>query len=185
MTSLLLLNAIATWGVLIFNILLLVGLIKRVNQLAGNTPSNKERVLAEAQTRQGEPAPPFTATDANGEAVTLDEYAGQTLTLLFMSATCQPCIEKIPALNAHYHNGNAPDHQFLVVDTSLDEDKNALVEKHGLQIPLVHAPYFENSLATDYGANSTPYFVTITPQGTIHAAGVLQADYLHEQLSLR
>ncbi|MCZ7673698.1 MAG: TlpA family protein disulfide reductase [Chloroflexi bacterium] len=162
-----------------------MGLIKRVNQLAGNTIPTKERVLAEARERRGEQALPFIATGTNGETITLDDYAGQTLTLLFMSSICQPCIEKIPALNAHYHNSNTPRHQFLVVDTGVNGDEDALTDKHGLQIPVIQAPYLENSLATDYGANSTPYFVTITPQGTIHAAGALLSDYLQEQLSLR
>ena len=47
MTTFLLISAIATWGVLIFNILLLMGLIKRVNQLGGQ-PS-KEFLLEEAK----------------------------------------------------------------------------------------------------------------------------------------
>ncbi|MCZ7673691.1 MAG: hypothetical protein M5U34_44560 [Chloroflexi bacterium] len=55
MTTLLLLSAIATWVVLIFNVLLLVGLIKRVNQLGGK--SSKEFVLEEAKRHRGEAAP--------------------------------------------------------------------------------------------------------------------------------
>lgn len=83
MTTFLLISAIATWGVLIFNILLLMGLIKRVNQLGGQ-PS-KEFLLEEAKRHRGEIAPPFTAKTPSGETVTLDSFVGQDVAFLFLS----------------------------------------------------------------------------------------------------
>jgi hypothetical protein len=90
MTTFLLISAIATWGVLIFNILLLMGLIKRVNQLGGKP--TKEFLLEEAKRHRGEAAALFTAETPNGETVTLDSFAGQDVAFLFLSPTCQPLL---------------------------------------------------------------------------------------------
>ena len=105
MTTILLVSTIATWGVLIFNLLLLMGLIKRVNQLNGTSP--KEFWLEDAKIHRGETAQPFTAETPNGETVTLDSFSGQDVAFLFLSPTCQPCVEKIPMLNEHYPQAKA------------------------------------------------------------------------------
>jgi len=182
MTTFLLISAIATWGVLIFNILLLMGLIKRVNQLGGQ-PS-KEFLLEEAKRHRGEIAPPFTAKTPSGETVTLDSFVGQDVAFLFLSPTCQPCVEKIPMLNSHYPQAKAAGIEMVVVNVDPHISGEQFINDHNIEIPVITAPQMSNPFASRYYAVSTPAFCLVDATGKIRASGMISATYWRAQLAL-
>ena len=182
MTTLLLISAIATWIVLIFNVLLLVGLIKRVNQLGGK--SSKEFVLEEAKRHRGEAAPPFTAEGSSGEIVTLDSFAGQDVAFLFLSPTCQPCVEKIPALNSYNPEAKASGIEMVIVNVDPHMTGAQFINDHAIEIPVITAPQISNPFASDYRATSTPSFCLVDAKRQIRASGMLDTHYWQAQLAL-
>ena len=78
------------WVLVLFNLVLTLGLVRRANANAGPQPMEEEGLEA------GERAPDFTAETLDGEAVTLATYAGRDVAFLFMSPFCGPCREKLP-----------------------------------------------------------------------------------------
>jgi peroxiredoxin len=182
MTTFLLISAIATWGVLIFIILLLMGLIKRVNQLGGK-PS-KENLLAEAKQHRGEMAPPFTAEAPNGETVTLDSFAGQDVAFLFLSPTCQPCVEKIPMLNSYYPQAKAKGIEMVVVNVDPHITGAQFINDHNIEMPVITAPEISNPFSRRYYATATPSFCLVDADGQIRASGMINATHWPTQLAL-
>lgn len=182
MNTVLLISAIATWIVLIFNILLLMGLIKRVNQLGGK-PS-KEFLLEEAKRHRGEIAPPFTAEMPNGETVTLDSFAGQDVAFLFLSPTCQPCVEKIPMLNSHYPQAKSEGIEMVVVNVDPHMTGAQFIHEYNIEIPVVTAPQISNPFASRYYATSTPSFCLVDAVGQIRASGMIDATHWQAQMAL-
>lgn len=182
MTTFLLISAIATWAVLIFNILLLTGLIKRVNQWGGK--SSKEFLLAEAVRHRGETAPPFTAEAPDGEIVTLDSFAGQDVAFLFLSPTCQPCIEKIPALNNHYRQAKANGIEMVVVNVDPHVTGAQFINDHNIEMPVITAPQINNPFASHYYSTATPSFCLVDAKQQIRASGMIDANHWQMQLAL-
>lgn len=182
MTTLLLLSAIATWVVLIFNILLLVGLIKRVNQLGGK--SSKEFLLEEARRHRGEAGPPFSAETPNGETVTRDSFAGQDVAFLFLSPTCQPCVEKIPMLNSHYPQAKAEGIEMVVVNVDPHMTGAQFINDYNIEMLVITAPQISNPFASRYYATATPSFCLVDAKGQIRASGMIDAMHWQAQLAL-
>src|SRR5437899_6166907 len=79
------------WLVVISNVLLTLALVRRLNQMG--TPQTPEGGL-----EAGEAAPDFMAQTLGGATVTLADYAGRSVALVFLSTTCQPCRDRLPTL---------------------------------------------------------------------------------------
>lgn len=86
----LLLSHIALWVVVIFQTLLLLGLVRAVHQLrqAGATRGTLD-LLANGQPQA--PAPNFTAVDIFGRTVEGSSFQAELTGLLFVSPTCESC----------------------------------------------------------------------------------------------
>lgn len=86
----LLLSHILLWVVVIFQTLLLLGLVRAVHQLqqAGATRGTLD-LLANGQPQA--PAPSFTAVDIFGRTVQGSSFQAELTGLLFVSPTCESC----------------------------------------------------------------------------------------------
>jgi peroxiredoxin len=180
MTALLAANAVITWLVLLFIIPFVLLLAKRINQLTQQSP--KEQILREVLARRGQQAPPFTAQDLSGDTVTLDSFKGTPVAFVFLSPSCQACIERIPALNnfAAHTNGM----QIVIVNVDPHVPSATFVAEHAVRYPVLSAPQVLNRFAKDYGANSTPSFCLVDADQRIQAAGHLDSQYWQDQLAL-
>ena len=120
MTTILIISSILSWTLLLLNLLFTVALVKRVNQMQGSGSSYKDLILKESVERRGEIAPPFAVKNRAGETVTLNSFDGCTVTFVFLSPACKPCVEKIPDLNAYYAEAAGPDREIVAVNTDPD-----------------------------------------------------------------
>ena len=182
LVTLLTINALLTWLVLLPTAFFMLLLGKRFRQLDQGDP--KEFLLQEAGSRRGQPAPPFEAQNIDGQTVTLDSFKGRDVAFLFLSPSCKPCVEKLPALNDYYRRGTANGMEMVIVNVDHHIAPETFAQQHEVQLPILWAPQISNPFAHDYDAYSVPSFCLVDANQKIRAAGHLDAHYWQEQLAL-
>lgn len=180
--TMLLISSILIWFVLLFIILFMFVLAKRIRQL-GKKPL-KEHVLQEATQRRGEIAPPFEAKNMAGELVTLDTFKDTPVAFIFLSPSCPPCVEKIPELNDYYPQAQAEGLEMVIVNVGHHMDSISFAAQYDIQLPVLSAPQVSNPFAHNYSADSTPSFCLVDTAQRIKACGYLDSRYLSDQLAL-
>ncbi|MBE9204305.1 thioredoxin-dependent thiol peroxidase [Synechocystis salina LEGE 06099] len=125
-----------------------------------------------------QPAPPFSAPNAEGTTVSLGDFAGKWLVLYFYPKDNTPgCTTEATDFSAKLAEFTALD--AVVVGVSPDSEKShgKFIDKHNLTIQLLSDP--EHQLAAAYGAWGPKKFMgkeyegilrstfLITPQGNI------------------
>jgi peroxiredoxin len=179
--TLLTINALLTWLVLLPTAFFMLLLGKRFRQLGQGEP--KEFLLQEAGSRRGRPAPPFEAQNIDGETVTLDSFKGIDVAFLFLSPSCKPCVEKIPALNDYYRQGTVNGMEMVIVNVDHHIPLETFAQQYEVQLPILWAPQISNPFAHDYGADLVPSFCLVDANQKIRAAGQLDMRYWQEQLT--
>ena len=90
------------WAVVLFLGFLLLGTLRslgvlswRLEQLEATTPKR----LGRDGLKPGKKAPDFTLPSANGKEISLHDFAGRKVLLVFTQSGCSPCKAIIPELN--------------------------------------------------------------------------------------
>src|SRR5207248_886550 len=98
------------------------------------------RTLAESKIPRnglpaGTPAPNFTLPRLDGDDLSLEEFRGKQVLLVFSDPKCGPCMALAPQLEqAHRRSGAV---QVLMVSRGEGEANREKVEEHGLTFPVV------------------------------------------------
>src|SRR5512140_1069384 len=87
-------NSILLWVVVLFNLLLTLALIRRVNSL----PAMKDPEILKV----GEKAPSFTLENSDGSMVTEVDFAGRQKVMVFVAPGCGACRTQMPKLQELY-----------------------------------------------------------------------------------
>jgi peroxiredoxin len=129
-----------------------------------------ERSLSESHIEReglkaGTPAPAFSLPDIHGRTVSLEEYRGRKVLLVFTDPHCGPCDELAPDLVRlhlqHHDNGFA-----LIMVGRGDADENRRkAETHGFEFPVVLQDRWK--LSREYGIFATPVGFLINEEGLI------------------
>jgi len=130
----------------------------------------------------GQPAPDFTATDTNGNPVTLSDYRGKIVVLEWSNHEC-------PFVRKHYETGNMQALQkeatddgviwLTIVSSARDrqgyttpEQANAIMKDVGSRATArILDP--EGTLGRLYDARTTPHMFVIAPDGTLAYMGAI------------
>lgn len=149
-------------GIDILLIIAVSGLFIRVNML--------QRSLSIQPAQNGlkvsAKAPSFTLEDTTGKSVSLSDFAGENVLLVFSSVTCSYCAEMYPWLKEFSERHG--DMKIIMISNGSVEDNQRLVETQGFAFPvLIHA----GSVAEDYLVPGTPFFYVIDGNGIITAVG--------------
>lgn len=168
MEQFLILNSILLWIVLIINLLLTFGLIRRATKMT-NVP-DFENIPTLAINSQ---APDFNAETLDGKLVSLNTYSNKSVSFIFVSPDCAPCIEKLPTF--HKIGMYAKQHGVEIILVSLAEKKETLAfaEKHLITIPTLIAPQENNPFAKNYLVAGTPFYCLIDIGGKVKSTGLL------------
>ena len=151
------------------DLILTVGVVRRLrehssalNHLAGDPPA----VLRSP----GEVVDDFTASTVNGEPVGRDRLDARTI-VGFLSPTCGPCREQLPAFVARARQ--APSGRTLAVvvgsGAAADDLATELADRLGDRFVVQEPP--GGPVATAFGVDGYPAFALVGPGGRIEAGG--------------
>ena len=125
-----------------------------------------------AALRDGDPAPPFQARTVDGKTVTLQDYRGKVVLLVFWATWCGPCVAELPTLQA-IHSEFANDPRLVIVSLSLDKSVNPvhrLAQQRQLRWVQGHlGDWSETDVPSQYGVSYLPAAYLIGPYGEVLA----------------
>ena len=129
------------------------------------------RRLAEAYEKFGEPAPDFSATDLDGEPISLQQYRGKVVLLDFWAVWNGFCIGEMLKVKKIYDTYK--DQGFDIIGVSLDTDETKLrnyLQENGIPWRQIYTGLERQSpLAQQYDVRSIPARWLIDRDGTLIA----------------
>ena len=127
-------------------------------------PLSESRIEREG-LKAGTPAPDFNLPDVHGQPVSLEQFRGQKVLLVFMDPQCGPCDELAPELvrlhRKHSNNGLA----VVMVGRGNAEENKKKATQHGIAFPFVLQERWK--LSRQYGIFATPVAFLIGKDGVI------------------
>jgi methylamine dehydrogenase accessory protein MauD len=164
-----LLSNVFVWVVVLFLGFLLLGTLRslgrlswRLEQLEATTPKR----LGRDGLKPGKKAPDFTLPGANGKEISLHDFAGRKVLLVFTQSGCSPCKAIVPELNRL-----GPDHQVLVVNNGGLEATREWSKEAGARFPVLAQTQF--SVSKKYEVFATPFAFLIDEKGVIASKGII------------
>lgn len=136
----------------------------------GRNQLNSERSLAESRIerkglRAGTPAPRFRLPDLQGHFVSLDDYRGRKVLLVFSDPHCGPCDELAPHLASLYREQRNHGLAVILVGRGSEEENRDKAKKFGFEFPVVLQDKWK--LSKEYGIFATPVAFLIAEDGVI------------------
>jgi methylamine dehydrogenase accessory protein MauD len=169
MNTWLLVSAIVSWAAVLFLAFLVVGALRalallrwQLDQLQATTPTRKGR----GGLMVGAKAPLFTLPSVAGSEVSLADYAGRSLFLVFVQTGCGPCHAVVPDLNRLQQSGK---YQVLVVNNG----ERQAVEKWTAEVHADFPVLIQDkwSVSKRYEVLATPFAFLVDQEGVIASKG--------------
>ena len=164
------LSVVFLWAVVLFLGFLLLGTLRslgllswRLEQLEATTPKR----LGRDGLKPGKRAPDFTLPGADGNEVSLHDFAGRKVLLVFTQAGCSPCKAVIPELN-RLERG---DTQVLVINNGDPDATRKWSTEVGARFPVLSQEKF--SISKQYEVFATPFAFLIDEKGVIASKGII------------
>jgi methylamine dehydrogenase accessory protein MauD len=166
-----LVSYVALWLVVLFLGFLLLGALRalgllrwRLEQLEATTPSRMGR----GGLKPGKKAPDFTLPCVAGGEVSLHEFAGRRVLLVFTQSGCKPCHKVAPELN-RLHDAGAV--LVLVVNNGEAEATQKWAAEVKARFPVLSQQQF--SVSKRYEMYATPFAFLIDERGVIASKGII------------
>ena len=171
MTPWWLLSYVILWLVLLFLGFLLVGALRalallrwRLEQLEAITPTR----LGRGGLKPGRKAPDFTLPSVAGDEVSLHDFVGRKVLLVFTQSGCKPCHRILPELNKLQRGGDV---QVLVVNNGEPEATRRWADEAQAAFPVLAQQQF--SVSRRYEMYGTPFAFLIDERGVIASKGII------------
>jgi peroxiredoxin len=120
----------------------------------------------------GSPAPPFELPDLDGRRISLEQFRGRRVLLIFFSPDCGFCRTMAPSLTGLEAGEGAP-LPLLITTGELDANR-ALLGEHGIRFPALLQQ--EGEVSSAYSAAGTPMAYLVDEGGRIASPLVSGAD---------
>jgi methylamine dehydrogenase accessory protein MauD len=184
MTTILVISSILLWLALLALAFLTLGTLKamtflrwQLEQLQATNPTRKGR----SGLKVGKKAPGFALPNVAGGEVSLAEYAGRQLFLVFVQTGCGPCHAVAPDLNRLQRSGK---YQVLVVNNGEPQAVDKWANDVHAEFPVLIQDKW--SVSKRYEVLATPFAFLIDEQGVIASKGfVSNKQYLSFVLERR
>jgi peroxiredoxin len=154
------------------NLILTLAIVRRIN----NLPQFAETVPLE-KLEVGETAPDFVADTLDGGSVNLAHFAGQPLSLLFISPTCEPCRTQVSILTPLHSTLQKAGINIKLVSFADELSTTKFMQEFNTCIPTLIAPRETNHFGDDYKVFGTPWYYIINEHGKIEAGGPVDATW--------
>jgi len=166
METMLVFSSILLWVMVLLNLLLTLGLARRIRTTFPGMESLKI----------GQKAPNFSAQTLQGQPMTLAEYAGRATAFVFVSPHCEPCREELPHLRELSLEARDFGAELVLVSDEGEESTRSFVEGIVDGLTVLAAPRKHNPFFTDFKVPGTPSFYLLDAHGKVQATGVGIAD---------
>jgi methylamine dehydrogenase accessory protein MauD len=171
MTPWWLLSYVILWLVLLFLGFLLLGALRalallrwRLEQLEAITPTRVGR----GGLKPGKTAPDFTLPAVDGGEVSLHDFAGRRVFLVFTQSGCKPCHRILPELNKLQRGGDV---QVLVVNNGEPEATRRWADEAHAAFPVLAQQQY--TVSKRYEMYATPFAFLIDGLGVIASRGII------------
>lgn len=161
----LIVSFVLLWLVVLFNLLLTLALIRRINAL----PQGGQ--LVQGGLKSGEIAPSFTAQNLEEGPVAMAEYAGHPVLFVFVAPGCTPCHTLLPHLNEIYPGAQQAGVKMVCVSGGDLESTRQMTQEMDISLPIVVAPQASNAFYRDYKIQGTPTYCFINAHGVVVSSG--------------
>lgn len=153
------------------------GILSLARQLAAGTERKRltgERTLTQSRIERnglkaGTPAPAFQLPDLSGHTVSLRDYRGRKLLLVFADPHCKPCDRIAPELARLHQEHKANGLALLMVGRGDVEENRKKARHNGFDFPVVLQK--KGELSKQYGIFATPVAFLIDEEGVIWPLG--------------
>ena len=155
--------AVGFLGFLLLGTLRSLGLLSwRLEQLEATTPKR----LGRDGLKPGKRAPDFTLPNVDGDEVSLHDFNGRKVLLVFTQSGCSPCKAIVPELNRL-----GPDQQVLVVNNGGLQATREWSTESATRFPVLAQTQF--SVSKKYEVFATPFAFLIDEKGVIASKGII------------
>jgi methylamine dehydrogenase accessory protein MauD len=154
-------------GFLLLGVLRALGLLRwRLEQLEATTPTR----LGRGGLKPGKKAPDFTLPSVAGDEVSLHDFCGRKVFLVFTQSGCKPCHRVMPELIRLQRSGGV---QVLVINNGeLDATRQWAGEARACFPVLVQQ---QLSASKRYEMYATPFAFLIDERGIIASKGIINS----------
>jgi methylamine dehydrogenase accessory protein MauD len=166
-----LVSYVALWLVVLLLAFLLLGALRalgllrwRLEQMEATTPSRTGR----GGLKPGKKAPDFTLPSVARGEVSLHDFAGRRVFLVFTQSGCRPCHKVAPELNRLHAAGAV---QVLVVNNGEAEATQKWAAEVKVRFPVLMQQQF--SVSKRYEMYATPFAFLIDEHGVIASKGII------------
>ena len=159
-------SVVLLWVLVLFNLVLTLGLVRRANANAGPQPMEEEGL------ETGEQAPDFTAETLDGQAVSLATYAGRDVVFLFMSPSCEACREQLPTLEVLGPAARQAGKEIVYVSNAGATETLSYVQEFAVTLPVIVAPPERSSFPKDYKITNVPSYCLVDSWGKVQSSGL-------------
>ena len=158
--------AVLFLGFLLLGALRALGLLSwRLEQFEATTLKR----LGRDGLKPGKKAPDFTLPNVDGKEISLHDFAGRKVLLVFTQSGCSPCKAVVPELN-RLERG---DTQVLVVNNGDPEATRKWSTEVGARFPVLAQDKF--SISKKYEVFATPFAFLIDAKGVIVSKGIINS----------
>ena len=141
---------------------------------------------ATGETPDYGPAPDFTVYDADGNEVSLADFAGEPVVINFWASWCPPCKAELPDFEATYQETSAV--RFLMVNLTdgqreTKEIADAFIAENGYTFPVLYD--IDGSGYYAYGLTSIPQTFFVDAEGNIadYRIGMIDEQTLRDGIA--
>ena len=153
-------------GVVVLLMLANIGLFIRMNQLQTQVLAALQPGRAASGLPIGNVAPDFSLPDLDGREVSLREFSGQEVVLVFSSVTCPACQSMYPSLREFVmRHGQTT---LVMISRGTEGENRRLVEEENFAFPIL---VWDDQVANAYQVPGTPFFYVLDGDGVITDAG--------------